>query len=362
MNGLRTAAAVIMAASVTACSQEPVVLGMAIGSATAEAALMALEDAVAAGIDVPIDTVIVREGTNLAAPAVRAADSIVSTPGIVAVMGHSNSAASLTAAPIYNRARVVQIASHSTAELYSEAGPYSFRMVPPDGQQGRTIAEFLTREYRGRRLALAYVNDDYGRGLRANVLDALPADAVDIVVDIPHITTASPEVIQRTVRMMVDARPDGILWLGRVLELQAYLPGLREALGRVPIIGGDALNPAEYLPDPEGLFPPLHFVRLVDMDARPGTRQFRERYRARFGREVADAGALAYDAFAVLLAGVEAGVRTGEEMREYLMSLGRDRPAYEGITGPLRFNEDGDAYREYVMGGMTGEQTGVGPP
>ncbi|MFO7894592.1 MAG: branched-chain amino acid ABC transporter substrate-binding protein [Longimicrobiales bacterium] len=362
MTGLRTAAAVIMAASVTACSQEPVVLGIASGSVTVEAALMALEDAVADGLDVPIDTVIVREGTNMAAPAVRAADTIVSTPGVVAVMGHSNSAASLTAAPIYNRARVVQIASHSTAEIYSEAEPYSFRMVPPDGQQGRAIAEFLAREYRGRRLALTYVNDDYGRGLRANVLDALPPGAVDIVVDVPHITLASPEMVQRTVRVVVDARPDGILWLGRALQLQAYLPGLREALGRVPIIGGDALNPAEHLPDPEGLFPPLHFVRLVDMDARPGTRQFSERFRARFGQDLADAGALAYDAFAVLLAGVEAGVRTGEEMREYLMSLGRDRPAYEGITGPLRFNEHGDAYREYVMGRMTEGQTGVAAP
>ena len=350
MNATRTVWAAALAASLAACGSEPVALGIATGSATIEAALMALDDARAAGLAVPVDTVVVTELNNRAAPAVRAADTLVSSPGMVAVMGHSNSAASLTAAPIYNQAGIVQIASHSTANLYSQAGPYSFRMVPPDARQGRFLARFLAREFHGRRVALVYVNDDYGRGLRASVLESLPTDAVEIVTDLPHVVRSTPEMQRRTVLSVAEVRPDVILWLGRAQQLLGYLPGLRDALGRVPVVGGDALAPAEILTDPDRLFPPLHFVRLVDLDARPETRRFAERFRARVGQDPTDAQALAYDAFAVLLAGVDAGARTGEAMREYLISLGRERPAYEGITGPLMFDEEGDAARDYVMG------------
>ncbi len=355
MTGTCRLGAAALAALATACSPEPVALGIATGTATAEAAFMALKDARTAGLDVPVDTVVVYEATNLAAPAVRAADTLVSTPGIAAVMGHSNSAASLTAAPIYNQARVVQIAPHSTADLYSEAGPYSFRMVPPDRQQGRVLARFLAAESTGKRVALSYVNDDYGRGLRASMLEALPGGTVDFVADLPHITAATPEMMRNTVLAIVDARPDVILWLGRINQLSVYLPELRDALGPVPVVGGDALNPAETLPDPDRLFPPMHFVRLLDLTARPETRRFAERFRERVGQDPTDAVALAYDAFSVLLAGVRAGARTGDEMRAYLMSLGRERPPFPGVTGPVEFDEHGDAARHYVMGRLTRE-------
>ncbi len=339
-----------MVALLVGCRPEPVVLGVAAGTATLEAAYMALEDARADGLDVPIDTAVVAEFDNRAAPAVRAADRFVSIPGMAAVMGHSNSAASLTAAPIYNQAHVVQIASHSTADLYSEAGPYSFRMVPPDTHQGRIIAEFLTENFQGARVALAYVNDDYGRGLRRSVLESLTPGTVDVVVDLPHANATSPDMIRQTVLALVEARPDMILWLGRAMQIAEYLPSIREALGPIPIVGGDALNPIETFADPQGLIPPMHFVRLVDLDARPETRRFRQRYLGRVGQEPADAAALAYDAFRLLLTAVADGARTGDEIRAYLMSLGRERPAYQGITGPVRFQEDGDVDRDYVMG------------
>lgn len=342
-----------------ACRAEPVTLGIASGPQTVDGAILALEEARASGVDVPVDTVVVREQTNLPTEALGNAEVLADTPGLVAVMGHANSAASIAAAPLYNRAHVVQLASHSTAEAYSAAGPFSFRMVPPDSQQGRIIAEYMTEEFPGARIALGWVNDDYGRGLRSALLDALPTDSLDMVVDVPHTESASEDVVRRSVLAMADAKPDVILWLSRGRELQRYLPGVRERLGRIPVVGGDGLASAEFLRDPEGLFPPLHFVRLVDLDARPETRRFSDRYRARFGVAPADAAALAYDAFAVLLAGVQAGVRSGEEMRDYLHSLGRSRPAYPGITGPIQFDRYGDASRDYVMGHMLEpDQTG----
>lgn len=361
MTGKRIIVAGVLMLACAGCDRAPVTLGVTGSTIGLQAATMALEDARRAGFDIPVRVVMIGEANNRAGPAVQAADSLASTPGMVAVLGHSNSAASLTAAPIYNRARVVQLAPNSTSDLYSEAGPFSFRMVPADSQQGALIAAVLARDFPATRVAMVYVNDDYGRGLRASVLRSLPPGSVDLVAQLPHVMDPTPEMLHRTTLAIVDAEPDVVLWLSRYYQLMEYLPGLREALGRVPIVGGDGMNPIETVPDPEGLIPPVHFVRLVDMDARPETRRFRERFRARFGAEPMDMAALAYDGFSLLLSGVENGVRSGEEMRRYLTSLGRDRPAYPGLTGPIRFEEDGDVARTYVMGHLTEDVDPVAP-
>jgi len=39
----------------------------------------------------------------------------------------------------------------------------------------------------------------------------------------------------------------------------------------------------------------------------------------------------------------------GEELRDVLRSLGRDRPRFEGVTGPVEFDENGDIDRPYVV-------------
>jgi ABC-type branched-subunit amino acid transport system substrate-binding protein len=173
---------------------------------------------------------------------------------------------------------------------------------------------------------------------------------VEVVSQLPHVAVASGELVHQRHLAIIEAHPDVILWLGRIGQLQYYLPRIREELGPIPVVGGDALGPAETMSDPDGLFPPMHFVRLVDLNARPETRRFAQRFRERMGLDPVDAVALAYDAFSVLLAGIREGARTGEEMRAYLMSLGRERPAYAGITGPVQFNEFGDAARDYTVG------------
>lgn len=349
MKGSRKLAPVAVLLALAACDSTPVVIGIANARLPIDGAVLALEDAEAAGLSVPVDTMIARSVNTLAAPAVRAADTILSTPGVIAVLGHSNSAASLTAAPLYNEAGVVQLATHSTAEIYSHAGPFSFRMVPPDGQQGRLLADYIATHFPGSRVALVHVNDDYGRGLRSAVLDALPPDAVRLILDTPHIERATPVMIRRTVMAVVDAEPDVVLWLSRAVQLQDYLPGIREGLGAVPIVGGDALIPVAGYPNTGGLWDNIHYVRLVDLEARPGTRTFQRRFRERFGHPADDAAALAYDGMGVLIEGIREGARTGDELREYLAALGRDRPPYPGITGPVAFDEQGDASREYVM-------------
>lgn len=350
MGRLQSVLVIMAGLALAACAEpDPVVLAVANGGPPIEGATLAIEEAEAAGFSIPFDTLLRKEIGTTAAPAVNVAQELVGTPHLIGVLGHSNSAASVTAAPIYNQARVVQLASHSTARIYSEAGEYSFRMVPPDDQQGRLIADHLASELAGRRTALVYVNDEYGRSLRASFLDALPPDAVELVIDAPYVEEAGRGMIRRTLTALDDARPEVLVWLGRADHLALYLPRIRERLGPIPIIGGDGLIPAETFPNQDGMWTDVRFVRLVDLAATPATRAFVDRFRARFGHDPDDAAALSYDAMSLFLAALDDGVRTGPGLRDYLRALGRTRPVYHGVTGPIRFDEDGDVDRDYAL-------------
>lgn len=298
----------------------------------------------------PADLLVRVDGSNVAETAIQTADSMVSVEGLVAVVGHANSAASLAASQIYNRAEVVQIAPHSTAALYSQAGPFSFRMVSSDDRQGSFLAERLARERTEARLAVLYVNDDYGRGLRSAFLDALADDRFQVVLQLPH---AEEEIdsagIARTVRALEAADPDLIVWLGRGSVLHRYLGSLRARLGSVSIWGSDAAG----RPDP-GIerseeWNGIRYVDFAYPEDSPELQAFREVSRRELGRDPETVELLTHDAVAVVLEGIRSGARSGPELRRFLISLGRERPAYPGLSGPIHFEADGDLDRGYRL-------------
>lgn len=343
-------AGMILAAGCSQPDDRARVVGGALSEGFLNAMRLAVEDALVEGPIPGLDTVLVEAVSNRATPAIKAADSLVAIPGLVAVVGHSNSAASLATAPIYNGAGVVQLAPTSTAPVYSQAGPLSFRMVPPDDTQGAFLADVVEGRFEEARLAIMFVNDEYGRGLRAAFLQNLDGARFQVVVDLPH----NEEDVQEPdtdglLATLSTADPDMLVWLGRVPVLNGLLPGLRQELGELPILAGDAVYWADLLDDRIPEWAGVEYLDFVDMDGSPALRDFSERMWARFGEQPGGAEALTYDATRVILEALRAGARSGTEVRAYLESLGHRRPAFEGLAGSLTFDADGDAERTYVL-------------
>ena len=344
------AVATMLAAVVASCDAgDDPRIGIATNREFADAATLAVADAEAEWGELPGDTVFALETLTRAAVAIENATELVAR-GVSAVIGHSNSAASLAAAPIYNESRVVQLSPQSSAAAYSQAGPYSFRLVPPDDRQGAFIARTL-REMPGiERIVVLYVNDDYGRGLRSSLMGALGTGAPRVVAEAPHLEASAvrPEDLDLARRVVADADPDAIVWLGRPLILEQHLPQLLPLLGTRPVIGSDAIA----LADRYGRFSiwnNVWYVDFVDMEGTPELAAFGRRFAERFGRHPATSDALTYDATRLLLAALRDGADDGPTIRRWLESLGRSRPAYDGLTGPIRFDDDGDVERSYVL-------------
>ena len=316
----------------------------------ADAAALALEEAAAEWGALPADTVLAVENVTRASIAIRTASELAQRGRVVAVVGHSNSPSSLAAAPIYNENRIVQLSPQSSAAAYSDAGPFSYRLVPPDDRQGRFIAESLRAMDGLARIVVLYVNDDYGRGLRASLLEALADGGPAVVGEAPHIETRiAVEDLDLARRILTQERPDAVVWLGRSTTLGQYLPVLLSALPGAVIVGGDALTPIERSAEGDPLYRGVWFVDFVDVDRGEGMLDFRRRFEARFQRTPSSTDALTYDAMRLLLDAVRQGATTGPAIRDHLDALGRSRPPYLGVTGPIQFDEHGDVSRSYVL-------------
>lgn len=289
------------------------------------------------------------ESGNMAPQALRAADSLAGDPRVLAVVGHTNSAASLAGAQVYNSRGVVQLAPTSTAPVYSEAGPWSFRLVASDLHQGRFLARAVAQGA-GNRIAVFYVNDDYGRAIHQSFMRELAGLELSTVYEAAYLE--GPRFSDRDVmtRAVIAARPDLLVWLGREPELRAVLPPLRRALPSLRVLSSDGFSTAR-LNQPGGdALLGVQYVRLVDptIDS-PVMRQIRDRARAVTGAEPTDQATLAYQAVQVLAHAIGAVGPDRERIREFLAETGSTRPAIQTVAGPVTFDSARNATPAYFL-------------
>lgn len=282
--------------------------------------------------------------------AINTADSLARDARVLAVVGHGGSATSLAASQVYNANGVPQIAPSSSTPLYTNAGPYSFRMVASDEHQAEFIADHVASQGRFRRVAIVYINDDYGRALNEFVERSLRGHNLEPVADLPFLAgsgfAASADGL---VKSVVEQRPDLVVWIGLVPELRVFRPLMRRASAGVPVLGSDGVSflaasadVAEFVGD--------MLVAYSDVYAdRPRLRNLARRFRPYGGEHLTDAAALTYDAIGVFAEAMRAGARTRNEIQTYLREGARVGRSYDGVTGTIVFDERGDARPSYVL-------------
>jgi len=349
-----TVALTFVAAAFVACAAPRVgrpVIGTAVGYSLNDAVRLAMADDSAEFGSSVADTLLNGEPNSSAESSIAVATRMVGQPRVMAVIGHMNSSASLAAAQTYNDAHVVQMAPTSTSELYGKAGPYSYRMVPSDAEQGPALARAIAAGFaRGTRVAVMYVNDDYGRGLRSSFRRDLDTLAYPLVAELPHLDGQERGTsVKADVAPVVAARPDVIVWIGRPTTLRSVLPAIRAGLDSVSVLGSDATTAWTVRGNADGVLTGVRYVDYLDLDATPELRAFTDRFAARFGYRPGAAEVLTYDAARLFLHAVRDGVQSGEELRRWLDGLGRERPAVTGVSGALSFTADGDVQRPLVM-------------
>jgi branched-chain amino acid transport system substrate-binding protein len=287
--------------------------------------------------------------------ALRVAQTLRDDPAVVAVIGHLTSGPTLAAAPVYGGgARPVALISPSASSpALSGISPYFFRVCPSDLAFGSRLARYAVRTLGARRVAVIYMNDDYGRGVRETFRAELARLGGRVVSEDPYLPSAGSfePYLARLVRGGEGGAVDALLLaMPRVAAERALRETAALAL-RWPVLGGDALTGIETLG------PPAEGVRVASayLPDRPDQRNaaFVAQYeRVHDGARPDHRGAGAYDIVQLLARAIEEVGADRLAVRDYLASVGRERPAFDGVTGRIAFDSAGDVPDKPVLIGV----------
>ena len=276
-------------------------------------------------------------------------------PVVVAVVGHTGSAQTLEAAPIYGdvagsgRHALLAISPGATNPAVSGVSPWVFRDCPTDDNMAAAMASFAVDSLRSKRAGLIYRNDLFGRGFARAFTRAFVDKGGTIVERDPYlagITTYEPYV-----RRMHSRGVDALIVAGGAADAGPMLRAVRAELGGIPVLGTDDMASIQADTAAAVEFRGVHYAAfyLPERAAATAGARFVAEYRRRFGAAPDTRAALAYDAATIIgQAVIDVGPDRGK-VRDWVSSVGRGRAAHQGITGEIRFDERGDAVGKPVF-------------
>ncbi len=262
---------------------------------------------------------------------------------IVAVIGHLCSSATLAAMPIYVRAGLPTISPTSTNPTIGDVGKgWFFRNCYTDDFQGNYLASYVVPKLLGKKkVAIFYENNDYAIGLKNAFVEGAKNAGVTVTGAEAYMTGTTDFTPQLT-KLLTD-KPETIFLCGYHPE-GALIAGQSRKLGFTgPLFGADGIDNEDYIKiggkAAENTYCTVPFLAA---SAGPAGKDFAERYKKAYDRDVDWMSANAYDCLGIL---AQVIAKTGPErkkIRDGLAAINSEANAYEGITGVTYFDKKGD--------------------
>lgn len=281
--------------------------------------------------------------------AIQIAQRFRDDPTIVAVVGHLTSGTTIAAADIYNSGArpLASISPSASNPELTGIGRYTFRVCATDLVHGTVLARFAVQRLNARNAAIVYLNDDYGRGILGTFADEVRTLGGTIIAQDP-VLGAATDAMPYLERLQRDGRVQVLMVAGDRATAAHVLRQARERGINVPLVGGDGLSGIQS----EGALAEGVYLTSNYLPERPGeiNAAFLAAYAAANDGAVPDhRGAGAYDAVHIIAAAIEQAGTDREKVRDAIASVGNGRPAYEGVTGRIAFDERGDVRDKSVL-------------
>ena len=330
-----------------------------VGEGTKFTAQMWLEDIKAAGgLEVggkkyPVELVI-EDNESQAASAVKVATKMITQDDVLVIVGPQSSKQAIPAGGVANNYGTPMISPWSTNPDTTKDRPFVFRGCFLDPFQGPVLANFIKDEFGYTKAAVLYdVASDYPKGLAEFFKKAWEdVNGPGSVVAYESFVTRDADFSSQLTKIMQsDAQ---VLFTPQYYNEVALIVQQANELGwDKPIVGSDSWGSAETVElcgeACYGLFFSTHYAAA---GAKGATKDFIDRYEAKYGYTPDDVGALTWDSLKLVETAIKnTGGLTGridrdrKKVRDELTKIEN----FKGITGNMTFTEDGDPIKCAVI-------------
>lgn len=272
--------------------------------------------------------------------AAQIAQEFVDNPQILAVVGHVNSGAMVSAAKVYD-GHLAAVATTASSPDLTGISPWAFRVISSDSANGIEIARWAAR--RGvTSTAILYENNPYGRGLA----DAFRTAFRGEVVSIDPIAEGMEQDFEPHVAYYRKVKPSLVFVAGTEQSGLAFIREARRQRLDALFVGGDGWTGISVdTVASEGAYVGAPFSPL---DPRPKAQEFVQAFHKKFGIMPDGNAALGYDATMLLAQAVREAGHDRVKVHQYLQQLGGEQ-RFEGVTGPIAFTSGGDPRAKQIV-------------
>jgi branched-chain amino acid transport system substrate-binding protein len=283
-------------------------------------------------------------GDDLGDPkeAVLVAQKFIDDSELVVVDGHQFSGATIAAAGKYQPAGLTMITPSATQPDITDMGDFIWRICMTDAVQGKGLADYSVGTLGLKNVAIMYDNSDYGRGL-ADAYDEGIKAAGGAVVEKQQYSTGDTDFKAQLTKIK-GANPDLIFLSGYYPEGSKIAQQAKELGMDVQMLGSDGYASDE-LPKlggaaVEGMLVSTFFDYTKDD---PAVQKFVDAYKAKF--DGANPDWFVANSYDVVMLAAAAATKAGSNDRAAINDALANIGTYEGISGPITFDENGDVIK-----------------
>ncbi|MDQ7834860.1 MAG: ABC transporter substrate-binding protein [Humidesulfovibrio sp.] len=279
--------------------------------------------------------------------AVNAALKLITQDNVVAIIGPNSSKQAIPAGGACNDNQTPMVSPWSTNPDTTKDRPWVFRAAFLDPFQGPVAANFAAKQFGAKTSAVLFdIANDYSKGL-AEIFKAeweKKSGAGTVVAFESHGTKDQDFSAQLT--KIVAANPDFIFVPDNYNQVALIVKQARDLGYKGPFMGSDAWGSAELMTlcgkECIGQFFSTHYAAA---GAQGATKEFIDRYNAKYKYVPDDVAALTWDATRLVLQAIQEAGKVEKDIKAE-RKLVRDALAnikeFAGITGTMKFAGTGD--------------------
>lgn len=279
--------------------------------------------------------------------AANAVSRLVEKEKVVGILGEAISGNSMAGNPISEAAKIVSVSPTATNPLVTQGKQYAFRACFIDPFQGEVAARFAVNDLKAKTAAVIIdIAQDYCVGL-ANFFVKEFVKLGGKVVSTTYIQTGDQDFSAQLSSVQA-AKPD-IIYAPNYYTEDALMAKQARDLGiNVPILTGDGAQADELIQIGGKAVEEMYFTGHFHKQAATTelAKEYIKRFEAKKGKEADAFGALAADAYFLLLEAIEkAGSTDGTKIREAMVAI-KNFPA---VSGFITMQENGNPIKSMVI-------------
>ena len=280
---------------------------------------------------------------NTSEEATTIAQKIVSDKKVVGVIGHFSSGVCMTAAPIYQENKIIEISPSSSHPDYSGIGDFIFRNNTVISKEGAASIDIAVNDLGKKKVGIISIMTDWGTNTSKMIKDMVEKTDAKVVAH-EEVMEGSDDYTPAITKLN-EAGADVVICCGmynlvapvakqyKQINPDIRIVGFSNSYSQQLIeLGGEAV---------EGVcFPVIFFSESDD----PEVKNYVESFKKEYGSAPSALTSQAYDSVGILLTAIkEAGTTDSEKVKEKLYEID-----YKGVTGDTKFDSNGDVDKQFV--------------